>query len=468
MTALSDRDGVAASDAELAVAAAGGDRQAFADIYDRYADRLHDFCISMTRNRDAAADCVQNVFCIAATRLHQLREPDKLRPWLYAVARTETLRWGRQQARERATDDMPDLPSDHPDPETLAARTELADLVAEAAGGLSDRDRAVLELSYRHGLDGHELAEALNVSHSNAKKMAERLRDNIERSLGALLVARRVRSDPAACPALSAILDGWDGTLTVLLRKRIARHIDECPVCDDERSRRVNPVALLGATPVFIPAPHWLRAHTLGQIELRTASAHTGTDDTAASRATDSEQAPAAAATSKHRRALAVSAALLALIGAGAAVVIATGWLTHVNPSVRPALQSTPPATTTVPAPNTASPDVTTTSLAAPSPAAPPTAPAPDTNPTRATPIPTTVTSAQNSATPTSTVAVVAPTVTFSAPPPPRSVAPLPPVLTSPAPSSKAPAPTGFKPVPRPVQSVPRAPVTTTVAPVLQ
>jgi hypothetical protein len=42
------------SDGELAHAAAG-DRQAFAAIYDRYADRLHDLCVGMLLNRDAAA-----------------------------------------------------------------------------------------------------------------------------------------------------------------------------------------------------------------------------------------------------------------------------------------------------------------------------------------------------------------------------------------------------------------------------
>jgi DNA-directed RNA polymerase specialized sigma24 family protein len=41
-------------------------------------------------------------------------------------------------------------------------------LIAEAAGGLSDRDREVLELSYRHGLAGPELAEALGVTPDNA------------------------------------------------------------------------------------------------------------------------------------------------------------------------------------------------------------------------------------------------------------------------------------------------------------
>jgi DNA-directed RNA polymerase specialized sigma24 family protein len=78
MTALPDWHIV--SDAELACAAAAGDRAAFGAIYDRYADRLHDFCIGMVRDRDAAADCVQEVFCTVADRLSQLKDADKLRP----------------------------------------------------------------------------------------------------------------------------------------------------------------------------------------------------------------------------------------------------------------------------------------------------------------------------------------------------------------------------------------------------
>ncbi len=99
MTAAPNWDvlGPAETDAELARAAAAGDRGAFAGIYDRYADRLHDFCVGMLRDRDGAADCVQDTFCTAATRLPQLREPDKLRPWLYSIARNEALRRIREQ-----------------------------------------------------------------------------------------------------------------------------------------------------------------------------------------------------------------------------------------------------------------------------------------------------------------------------------------------------------------------------------
>lgn len=260
------------TDAELATAAAAGDPHALATIYDRYADRLHDFCIGMLRDRDAAADCVQDTFCTAAARLPQLREPDKLRSWLYAVARNEALRRIRSRRRERSVDAVPEVASSEAGPDVLAARSALADLVAEAAGGLSDRDRVILDLSYYHGLDGPELAEALETSPAAATKMVQRLRDTVERSLGALLVARNADRTPNACSGLAAVLDGWDGRFTVLMRKRVARHIEACGHCDDERRRRVSPQALLGATPIFVPAPPELRERTLSAVELTSAT----------------------------------------------------------------------------------------------------------------------------------------------------------------------------------------------------
>lgn len=263
MTGFASSSPAGHDDATLARAAAAGDRSAFAEIYDRYADRLHDFCVGMLRDRDAAADCVQDVFVIAATKLVQLREPDRLRSWLYAIARSEVLAHIRARKREQLSEELPEMPSSEPDMATMAARTELADLIADASGGLSDRDRVVLELSYRQGLDGTELAGALGVTPGNANTLVERLRDTIARSLGALLLCRRVKADPDRCRELAGILGEWDGRLTPLLRKRVARHIDGCAVCEEERARMVSPATLLGATPVVIPAPGWLRDQTL-------------------------------------------------------------------------------------------------------------------------------------------------------------------------------------------------------------
>jgi hypothetical protein len=160
---------------------------------------------------------------------------------------------------------LPDAPSVEAGPDALAVRNELAALLAQAEGGISHRDREVLDLVYRHGLTGAELAQALSVSNESAKKMVQRLRDTVERSLGALLVARQARSGRNRCPELAAIVANWDGQFTILLRKRISRHIESCANCDEQRGRLVNPAALLGASPVFIRAPRWLREQTLSQ-----------------------------------------------------------------------------------------------------------------------------------------------------------------------------------------------------------
>jgi RNA polymerase sigma factor (sigma-70 family) len=269
-----------AGDADLAAAAAAGDRAAFAGIYDRYADRLYDFCLGMVGDRDAA-DCVQEAFFMAAVDLPTLRDPAKLRPWLYSIARHQALRALRARKREATSDELPDEPSADAGPDVLAVRNELAALVAQAEGGLSERDREVLNLAYRHGLTGSELAQALDVSNDSAKKMVQRLRDTVEKSLGALLVVRQANSGYNNCPELAVIVAGWDGQFTILLRKRISRHIESCPDCDYERSRLVNPRALLGASAVLVPAPAGLRHETLTQVRLAPA-ATSGTAATAA------------------------------------------------------------------------------------------------------------------------------------------------------------------------------------------
>ncbi|OBF62259.1 hypothetical protein A5787_16590 [Mycobacterium sp. 852002-50816_SCH5313054-b] len=231
------------SDTDLARAAAAGDRAALAAIYNRYASPLHAYCVGLMRDRHAASDCVQEVFCIATTELPKLRNPDKLRPWLYAIARRSALRALSERRREAASDELPDNAATGPGPFTLTAQKELRQLIAQAAAGLSERDRHVLELAYRRGVTGTELAHTLGMSYDSTKKLLQRLRDTIERSLGALLVARHHQN---GCPRLAADLSGWDQQLTVLMRKRIARHIESCSTCDEYRRSVLNAVAVLG------------------------------------------------------------------------------------------------------------------------------------------------------------------------------------------------------------------------------
>lgn len=248
-------------DATLARAAASGDSTALGLVYDRYGGRLLGFCTSMLRSRADAEDCLQDVFVIAATKLRDLREPALLRSWLFAVARHECLARLDRRRREVPVEEFPDRAAPGADlPAEAALDAELAALLRDAEGGLSDRDRLLLELADRQGLDGEELARAVGVPRSTAYTLVARARATAVRSIGALLVARTGRS---RCPQLDQLLSGWDGQLTALRRKQIARHIDDCETCETQRRRVATPAALLGEGQAFAAGYIGLRTKVL-------------------------------------------------------------------------------------------------------------------------------------------------------------------------------------------------------------
>ena len=64
---------------------------------------------------------------------------------------------------------------------------------------------------------------------------------------GCLSVARTGRKD---CPVLDMLLKEWDDRLTVLVRKRVNRHVERCQVCSGRQGREMTPAMLLGAMPI--------------------------------------------------------------------------------------------------------------------------------------------------------------------------------------------------------------------------
>lgn len=250
-------------DPALVRAACMGDKQAFADIYDRYGTRIYNFLCSVMRNRDDAADVLQDTFITAGSRLHQLRDPSKLRPWLYAIARHHATRALSRAGRSDPLEDM-EVTDTAPLPEQVAAQSELSGLIAAAAQGLGTQERIVLDLHLRQGLEGQELGDAIGVSPSHAYVLLTRMRDQVERSLGALLVARQGRKE---CSELANLLQGWDGNYSALWRKRIARHVDRCDECTGLRKRVLSPISLMAAVPLM-PGPAEAREMILERVQL--------------------------------------------------------------------------------------------------------------------------------------------------------------------------------------------------------
>jgi len=76
-------------DSEVVASIVAGDPHGLALAYDRYAGSLFKYCRTLLSDPADAADAVQDTFVIAATRLDGLRAPERLRAWLYAVARND-------------------------------------------------------------------------------------------------------------------------------------------------------------------------------------------------------------------------------------------------------------------------------------------------------------------------------------------------------------------------------------------
>lgn len=272
-------------DSEVVAAIVAGDPNGLAEAYDRYAAPLYTYCRSLLREPADAADAVQDTFVIAASKLAGLRDQSRLRPWLYAVARNECHRRLREKASAAtsALDLVPEMSDESADVTGGAERAELRALLRSAVRGLNAGEQDLIELQLRQELDVAEIAAVLGVTRNHAHALLSRARDQLEISLGALLVARSGRED---CAALSALLQDWDGQLTVLMRKRINRHIEQCPACTERKRRELAPALLLGLAPLAAAMPSGLREQVLRLVS-------SDTPEAVAHRAGVAQRAPA-------------------------------------------------------------------------------------------------------------------------------------------------------------------------------
>ena len=235
-------------DSDLVTSIVAGDPDGLAAAYDKYAADLYGYCRTLLREPDDAADVVQETFLIATSKLAGLRDPGRLRPWLFAVARNECLHRLRTRRQSASLQDAPELADDSADVGADSERAETVALVRAALGGLNESERdAVTQLS--HGLEVSEVAHVLGVSRNHAHALFSRAREQLEASVAVLLVGRSGRRD---CAVLDGLLADWDGRLTARLRRRVGRHIDQCRVCSDRRQQELTPSMLYSLSPVAL------------------------------------------------------------------------------------------------------------------------------------------------------------------------------------------------------------------------
>lgn len=232
-------------DNHLVTAFLAGDRSAFADIYDRYGDRIHSYSLNMTRDPGRAAEVTVATFLEAAGKMVELDDPTDLRPWLFQLARGRL----RSEPRDGARSDPPGDPG-------------LREEVLDATDELGDRDRHLMMLHLVEGLEGSDLAAAMSVDESNLDVLVSRMRRQLEGALGPLLIARL---GSAGCNEVEQVLGDWDGAYEPSVRARLNRHIGGCAECQQRRGLLLSPLAALPGI-MSVSAPSRLRDRVLESV----------------------------------------------------------------------------------------------------------------------------------------------------------------------------------------------------------
>lgn len=148
-------------DNALLAAHVAGDPDAFAELFQRHADRLWSLALRTLRHPADAEEVLQEAMLAAFRRAGSFRAEAAVGTWLYRIvlnACLDRLRRARARPTAFAGDDViAALPSPADGPEAVVLQRELSDEIEQALGQLSADQRTALILV---DLDGYSIEEA--------------------------------------------------------------------------------------------------------------------------------------------------------------------------------------------------------------------------------------------------------------------------------------------------------------------
>jgi RNA polymerase sigma factor (sigma-70 family) len=215
------------SDERLVGLTLEGDRDAFGQIVARYHSPIcalaYSACGSITRSEDLA----QEVFIAAWRKLRELRDPAKLKSWLYAIARNLINTAFRQQTRNPLIsadplDEVLESSSEFDVPSETAISKEEETILWQVLSGMPETYRQPMVLFYRQEESIASVAEILGISEEGVRQRLSRGRAMLNERVAKVVEIGLRRSGPtkafgqavlAALPAAS-LKAGTVGTAT--------------------------------------------------------------------------------------------------------------------------------------------------------------------------------------------------------------------------------------------------------------
>ena len=213
-------------------------RIAAAELLETHGDRLFLYCWSMLRSRETAQAALRDTLLAAPAGATGSR--------LYSLARAAC---GQHRAVPAADADEAPVCRGRNDADNRL-------MAWNAAMSLEPAEFEALELGTRHEVD---LGQVLGLPAGEAQALLTRAALNLERALGAEVLARRGHP----CPDRAEVLAGWSGTMTPQLRDRVLEHAFGCEACTEARPRNVSAARVFSLLPAPALSPR-ARAELLG------------------------------------------------------------------------------------------------------------------------------------------------------------------------------------------------------------
>ncbi len=330
------------SEPDLINATRDGDDRAFEELYARYHDRIGAFIGGRVRDDGRAEDIAQEVFMSALRRLRASEQAISFKPWIYEIAKNACIDEFRRSQRTRevsldADDELTGGPRalhaiDATPPVALDSKQRLQDLRG-AFGGLSENHHKLLVMREFEGLSYEEIGHRTRMSRPMVESALFRARRKLTEEYEELASGRRCQQ------VQITIADGRAQSardLGARERRQMARHLAHCQPCRmaarlagvDEALVRPRSIAAKIAALLPFPLPLW-RWPRGGAARARNALVRGGSNPVVhqAQAATDST-GPAASLGGA-----AIAAAVIALAGAGGAVVSAVTHHAHPGPA---------------------------------------------------------------------------------------------------------------------------------------
>ena len=166
--------------------ASQGDKDAFGELYERYAERIFNYIYYRTGNVHDAEDLTARVFQRAMNHIQNYIDRGvPFSAWLYRIAHNLVANWHRDRSRKQEIpiDDVPILPSRGDHPETSLVRTEEQDALLRLIRRLPPERQNLLILKFVENLSNAEIGQIMGRSEGAVKSLYHRtllsLRDEI-------------------------------------------------------------------------------------------------------------------------------------------------------------------------------------------------------------------------------------------------------------------------------------------------